>query len=47
MTTFYKYLNFYSNFLQGAWRDITPMQYTYLLCGIAFIGWLLMRSNLK
>lgn len=41
------YLHFYSSFLRGAWDNITPMQYGYLLVTIAVVGWLAMRSNLK
>lgn len=46
-STVSKYLNFYYDFFVSSWRTMTPMEYTYVLCGIAFVGWLLMRSNMK
>ena len=45
MQSVYDYFDFYQRFLLGAWHNITPMQYGYLLVAVAVIGWTLMKGG--
>lgn len=45
--TFTDYTRFYGEYGQQLWRGMTPMQYGSLLIGVAFFGWLLMKSGAK
>jgi hypothetical protein len=41
------HLDFYYKLVLTEWRDLTPAKYTGLLVGVAFCGWLLMKSSTK
>lgn len=47
MQTVYDYFYFYQKYLMGAWHNITPMQYGYLLVTVAVVGWLMMKSGAR
>lgn len=42
-----EYVKFYGDYGQQLWRGMTPLQYGGLLIGVAFFGWLLMKSGTK
>ncbi|QDT96219.1 hypothetical protein [Gimesia aquarii] len=42
-----EYSNFYINYLNKRWDNISPMEYGTVLIVIAFIGWLLMRNGAR
>ena len=39
------YLSYYHDLIISGWNNITPIQYAYLLCGIATAGYILMKSG--
>ncbi|MBI3862124.1 MAG: hypothetical protein HY290_09540 [Planctomycetia bacterium] len=45
MQVVWEHLEFYKQYLAGAWANMTPMQYGYLLVSIAVTGWALMKSG--
>ncbi|MDA0832267.1 MAG: hypothetical protein O2955_21535 [Planctomycetota bacterium] len=42
-----EHIRFYGQFAHEQWRGLTPMKYGSLLIGVAFFGWLLMKSGAK
>lgn len=42
-----EYSNFYVNYLNKRWDNISPMEYGLVLVSIAVIGWLLMRNGAR
>lgn len=42
-----EFLIYYREFFVYQWQHMTPEKYAYLLCSIAFVGWIMMRSRLK
>ena len=44
MQTIIYHLDFYQQFLVGAWDKMTLMQYGCVLISIGISGWLLMKS---
>ncbi|WP_437202654.1 hypothetical protein [Planctomicrobium sp. SH664] len=38
------YLKFYQRSFMDFWDNLTPTQYGYILVGVAFAGWLMMKS---
>ncbi|MFI4852150.1 MAG: hypothetical protein ACIAZJ_23835 [Gimesia chilikensis] len=47
LETCHEYSNFYVNYLNKRWDNISPMEYGIVLVVIAFIGWLLMRNGMR
>lgn len=39
------FMSYYYELLVSGWNNITPIQYAYLLCGIGFVGYLMMKSG--
>jgi hypothetical protein len=44
MQTVYDYFYFYKHYFFETWNNMTPMEYGFMLVGIAAIGWLCMKS---
>ncbi len=44
MDTVWYYMAYYKQSLMGAWNNLTPSQYGYLLTVIAVIGYIAMRG---
>lgn len=45
MQTISYHLQFYKSYLVGAWDNMSPMQYGFVLVTIGVAGWMLMRHG--
>jgi len=47
MVTAKSYYAFYGKYFSDQWTNLNPVRYGLLLIGVAFFGWLLMKSGNK
>jgi hypothetical protein len=45
MQTVWYHLHYYKAFLVGAWDNMSPMQYGFVLAAIGVTGWMLMKHG--